>query len=48
MLFGAALQAGFYVLQNARDEYRLACGPAGMHRELLETYLQAIDPPDCC
>lgn len=40
MLFGQAVQAGYYVLQNARDEYRLACGPAGMHQALVQDYLR--------
>ena len=40
MLFGQAVQLGYYVLQNARDEYRLACGPSGMHQQLVQDYLQ--------
>ena len=40
MMFGQAVQAGYYVLQNARDEYRLACGPAGMHQGLVQDYLR--------
>ena len=39
-MFGQAVQAGYYVLQNARDEYRLACGPAGMHQGLVQDYLR--------
>ena len=44
MLFAKAVEAGYYVLQNARDEYRLACGPDGMQRELIEDYLRVSSP----
>ena len=40
MLFAKAVEAGYYVLQNARDEYRLACGPDGMHRQLVQDYMR--------
>lgn len=43
MLFAKAVEAGYYVLQNARDEYRLACGPDGMHRELIQEYLRVSE-----
>ncbi|GJP49314.1 hypothetical protein CLOM_g8539 [Closterium sp. NIES-68] len=35
MLFREALKTGFFDLQLARDEYRLSCGAAGMHKDLL-------------
>ena len=40
MLFSKALDSGYYVLQNARDEYRHACGLAGMHRALVIQYIE--------
>ncbi|KAK9795569.1 hypothetical protein WJX73_002580 [Symbiochloris irregularis] len=40
MLFNKALDAGYYVLQNARDEYRHACGVSGMHRDLAVQYIK--------
>lgn len=40
MLFSKALDAGYYVLQNARDEYRHACGASGMHRDLAVQYIK--------
>ena len=40
LLFGKALDAGYYVLQNARDDYRHACGLSGMHRDLVIQYIE--------
>ncbi|DBA81513.1 TPA: hypothetical protein ACH3X1_007289 [Trebouxia sp. C0004] len=34
MMFKEALKTGYYNLQNARDAYRAACGPHGMHKDL--------------
>ena len=45
MLFSKALDSGYYVLQNARDEYRHACGLSGMHRELVIQYVEVSLPP---
>jgi leucyl-tRNA synthetase len=39
MMFREALKTGFYDLQTARDEYRVSCGSAGMHRDLLWRYM---------
>jgi leucyl-tRNA synthetase len=39
MLFREALKTGFYDLQTARDEYRLACGSAGMHKDLIWRFM---------
>ena len=41
MMFREALQVGFYALQNARDLYRAACGPLGLHRELAMRFIEA-------
>lgn len=38
-MFRDALKTGFYDLQAARDEYRLACGAAGMHKDLLWRFM---------
>ncbi len=35
MMFKEALKTGYYNLQNARDAYRAACGPHGMHKDLV-------------
>ena len=40
MMFKEALKTGTYDLQNARDAYRLACGPHGMHKELVHCYIK--------
>lgn len=40
MLFKDALKSGCYDLQNARDAYRIACGPQGMHRDLIHKYIK--------
>ena len=45
MLFSRALDAGYYVLQNARDEYRHACGLSGMHRDLVIQYVEVGSVP---
>ena len=39
MMFRDALKFGFYDLQTARDEYRLACGSAGMHKDLVWRFM---------
>lgn len=38
-MFRDALKTGFYDLQAARDEYRLACGAAGMHKDLISRFM---------
>jgi leucyl-tRNA synthetase len=38
-MFRDALKTGFYDLQAARDEYRLACGSAGMHKDLIWRFM---------
>lgn len=38
-MFREALKTGFYDLQAARDEYRLACGAAGMHKDLMWRFM---------
>ena len=40
MLFREALKVGFYELQAARDTYRVACGAAGMHRDLVARFVE--------
>lgn len=40
MLFKEALKTGCYDLQNARDAYRVACGPQGMHKDLILRYIK--------
>ena len=40
MLFKEALKSGCYDLQNARDAYRIACGPQGMHKDLIHRYIK--------
>lgn len=39
MMFREALKIGFYDLQTARDDYRLACGSAGMHKDLVWRFM---------
>lgn len=39
-MFRDALKTGFYDLQAARDEYRLACGVAGMHKDLIWRFME--------
>lgn len=38
-MFRDALKTGFYDLQTARDEYRLACGAEGMHKDLIWRFM---------
>ncbi|GFR47083.1 hypothetical protein Agub_g8770 [Astrephomene gubernaculifera] len=40
MAFREALKAAAYELGNARDVYRLACGPDGMHRQLVMRFIE--------
>lgn len=40
MMFKDALKTGTYDLQNARDAYRVACGPLGMHKDLVYRYIK--------
>ena len=40
MMFKEALKTGCYDLQNARDAYRAACGPHGMHKDLVHRYIK--------
>ena len=40
MLFKDALKTGTYDLQNARDVYRVACGPHGMLKDLVLRYIK--------
>eukprot|EP00898_Chlorokybus_atmophyticus_P008880 jgi/Chlat1/8994/Chrsp94S08281 len=40
MMFREALKAGFYDLQNARDEYRISCGSAGMRQDLVLRFIE--------
>ncbi|EFJ52544.1 hypothetical protein VOLCADRAFT_103034 [Volvox carteri f. nagariensis] len=40
MAFREALKAAAYDLGNARDIYRLACGPDGMHRGLVMRFIE--------
>lgn len=40
MLFKDALKTGTYDLQNARDVYRVACGPHGMLKDLAHRYIK--------
>lgn len=40
MMFKDALKTGTYDLQNARDAYRVACGPHGMHKDLVHRYIK--------
>lgn len=39
MMFREALKSGFFDLQAARDEYRLACGTAGLHKSLITRFM---------
>ncbi|KAG6554492.1 hypothetical protein Mapa_003870 [Marchantia paleacea] len=39
LMFRDALKTGFYDFQTARDEYRLSCGSAGMHKDLLWRFM---------
>lgn len=45
MLYREALKAGWYDLHNARDTYRMACGPDGMHRDLVQRYMEVSVQP---
>lgn len=47
MLFKEALKTGTYDLQNARDAYRVACGPLGMHKDLVHRYIK-VRPGNAC
>ena len=38
-MFRDALKTGFYDLQAARDEYRLSCGGAAMHKDLIFRFM---------
>lgn len=40
LLFRDALKAAGYDLSNARDVYRLACGPDGMNKQLVERFIK--------
>ncbi|KAG2427994.1 hypothetical protein HXX76_011980 [Chlamydomonas incerta] len=40
MAFREALKAAAYDLGNARDVYRLACGPDGMHKDVTQRYIE--------
>lgn len=40
LTFREALKSAAYDLGNARDVYRFACGPDGMHRGLVERYIE--------
>ena len=44
MMFKDALKTGTYDLQNARDAYRVACGPLGMHKDLVHRYIKVNLP----
>ena len=37
-------QAGWFELQNMRDWYRVACGPAGMKRNLVLRFIEVRGP----
>lgn len=37
--FGEALKSGFYDLQNARENYILACGSCGMNGDLIFRFM---------
>ena len=41
MMFREAMQSGFYAMQNARDLWRAACGPSGLHRSLALRFIEA-------
>ena len=43
-MFKDALKTGTYDLQNARDAYRVACGPLGMHKDLVRRYVKVNLP----
>ena len=40
LMFREALKTGLYELQDARDRYRLACGPEGMRQDLMLRYVE--------
>ncbi len=40
LMFREALKTGLYELQDARDRYRLACGPEGMREDLMLRYVE--------
>jgi leucyl-tRNA synthetase len=41
LMFREALKSGWYDLQNARDEYRVSCGAAGMHADLARRFIES-------
>jgi leucyl-tRNA synthetase len=40
MAFREAVKAGYYDLQSARDTYRFAVGPHGMHADVALRYIE--------
>lgn len=40
MAFREAVKAGYFDLQSARDRYRFAVGPHGMHGDLAMKYIE--------
>lgn len=40
MVFREAVKAGYFDLQSARDRYRFAVGPHGMHADLASKYIE--------
>ena len=44
LMFREALKTGLYELQDARDRYRLACGPEGMREDLMLRYVEVRRP----
>lgn len=40
LMFREALKSGWYDPQNARDEYRVSCGAAGMHADLARRFIE--------
>ena len=45
LMFREALKTGLYELQDARDRYRLACGPEGMREDLMLRYVEVRRQP---
>lgn len=42
LTFREALKAAAYDMGNARDAYRLSCGPDGMNKGLVERYIKVL------
>ncbi len=45
MAFREAVKVGYYDLQSARDRYRFAVGPHGMHADVALKYIEVSSLP---